>query len=184
MGVLIFCVPRNYYHRGHGQRKRKMTDDHQKRQILMANLERAIEIAVLAHKGASDKSGAPYILHPLRLMFGIEDIEAKIVAVLHDVVEDSKPPYRWGLQELEAEGFSANVIEALDCVTKRPDEPYEAFIERILPNPIADRVKIADLLDNMSLVRLGREITEKDVARLRKYQRALARLTKQSLFPE
>jgi hypothetical protein len=110
-----------------------MTDDHQKRQILMANLERAIEIAVLAHKGASDKSGAPYILHPLRLMFGIEDIEAKIVAVLHDVVEDSKPPYRWGLQELETEGFSANVIEALDCVTKRPDEPYEAFIERILP---------------------------------------------------
>jgi (p)ppGpp synthase/HD superfamily hydrolase len=63
-----------------------MTDDHQKRQILMANLERAIEIAVLAHKGASDKSGAPYILHPLRLMFGIEDIEAKIVAVLHDVL--------------------------------------------------------------------------------------------------
>ena len=58
-----------------------MTDDHQKRQILMANLERAIEIAVLAHKGASDKSGAPYILHPLRLMFGIEDVEAKIVAV-------------------------------------------------------------------------------------------------------
>ena len=47
----------------------------------MANLERAIEIAVLAHKGASDKSGAPYILHPLRLMFGIEDVEAKIVAV-------------------------------------------------------------------------------------------------------
>ena len=160
-----------------------MTDDQEKKHILMANLERAIEIAVLAHKGASDKSGAPYILHPLRLMFGIEDIEAKIVAVLHDVVEDGKPPYRWGLQELEAEGFSANVIEAIDCVTKRPDEPYETFIERILPNPIAGRVKIADLLDNMNLVRLGREITEKDVARLRKYQRALARLTKQPLIP-
>jgi (p)ppGpp synthase/HD superfamily hydrolase len=86
----------------------------------MANLERAIEIAVLTHKGASDKSGAPYILHPLRLMFGIEDIEVKIVAVLHDVVEDGKPPCRWGLQELKAEGFSANVIEAIDCVTKRP----------------------------------------------------------------
>jgi (p)ppGpp synthase/HD superfamily hydrolase len=159
-----------------------MTDDQERKQFLMANLERAIEIAVLTHKGASDKSGAPYILHPLRLMFGIEDIEAKIVAVLHDVVEDGKPPYRWGLQELEAEGFSANVIEAIDCVTKRPDEPYETFIERILPNPIAGRVKIADLLDNMNLVRLGREITEKDVARLRKYQRALARLTKQPLI--
>jgi hypothetical protein len=104
-------------------------------------------------------------------MFGIEDVEAKIAAVLHDVVEDSKPPYRWGLRELEAEGFSANVIEALDCVTKRPGESYETFIMRILPNPIACRVKIADLLDNMNLVRLGGEITEKDVARLRKYLR-------------
>jgi (p)ppGpp synthase/HD superfamily hydrolase len=160
-----------------------MTDHQDKKYILMANLERAIEIAVLAHKGALDKSGTPYILHPLRLMFGIEDIEGKIVAILHDVVEDSKPPHRWGLQELEAEGFSAKVMEALDCVTKRQDEPYEAFIERILPNPIAGRVKIADLLDNMNLVRLGREITEKDVARLRKYQRALARLTKQPLSP-
>src|ERR1700749_1797283 len=107
----------------------------------MGNLERAIEIAVLTHKGASDKSGAPYILHPLRLMFATEVIEAKIVAVLHDVVEDSKPPYRWGLPELEAEGFSATVIEAIDCVTKRRDEPYEAFIDRILPNPIAGQVK-------------------------------------------
>jgi hypothetical protein len=115
-------------------------------------------------------------------MFGMEDIEAKIVAVLHDVVEDSKPPHRWGLPELEAEGFSANVIEALDCVTNRPDETYEAFVDRILPNPIAVRVKIADLLDNMNLVRLAREITEKDVARLRKYQHALARLTKQPLL--
>jgi hypothetical protein len=117
-------------------------------------------------------------------MFAIEDIEAKIVAVLHDVVEDSKPPHRWGLEELEADGFSAKVIEAIDCVTKRPGEPYEVFIERILPKPIACQVKIADLLDNMNLVRLGREITEKDVARLRKYQRALARLTNQSLLSE
>jgi (p)ppGpp synthase/HD superfamily hydrolase len=107
----------------------QMTDDQEKKQSLMANLERAIEIAVLAHKGASDKSGAPYILHPLRLMIGIEDIEAKIVAALHDVVEDSKSPHRWGLEELEAEGFSANVIEAIGCVTKRPSEPYETSSE-------------------------------------------------------
>src|ERR1700676_2739253 len=106
-----------------------MTDHQDKKRSLLVNLERAIKIAVLAHKGASDKSGGPYILHPLRLMLGIEDIEGKIVAILHDVVEDSKPPHRWGLQELEAEGFSAKVIEALDCVTKRQDEPYEAFIE-------------------------------------------------------
>lgn len=57
-------------------------------------------------------------------------------------------------------------METIDCVTKRHDELYGAFIDRILPNPIARRVKIADLLDNMNLVRLGREITDKDVARL------------------
>ena len=146
----------------------------------MATLERAIEIAVLAHKGASDKAGAPYILHPLRLMFAVEDYDAKIVAVLHDVVEDSKPPHRWGMEELKAEGFSAAVLEALDCVTARPHEPYDVFIDRILPNPIARRVKMADILDNMNLVRLGREITEKDVVRLRKYQRAFARLSAQA----
>ena len=143
----------------------------------MATLERAIEIAVLAHKGAADKAGAPYILHPLRVMFAIEDADAKIVAVLHDVVEDSKPPHRWGMDELEAEGFSATVLEALGCVTARPDEPYDLFIDRILPNSIARRVKVADILDNMNLTRLGREITERDVVRLRKYQRAFARLS-------
>jgi (p)ppGpp synthase/HD superfamily hydrolase len=147
----------------------------------MASLERAIEIAVLAHKGASDKSGAPYILHPLRLMFAVEYAEEKIVAVLHDVVEDSKPPHRWGMEDLKAEGFSAAVLEALDCVTARPDESYEAFVDRILPNPIARRVKMADILDNMNLLRLGREITDKDVARLRKYQRAYARLAEAAL---
>ena len=143
----------------------------------MGTLERAIEIAVLAHKGATDKAGFPYILHPLRLMFAVDDTEAKIVAVLHDVVEDSKPPHRWGMEELKAEGFSTGVLEALDCVTARHDEAYEVFIDRILPNPIARRVKIADILDNMNLVRLGREITEKDVVRLRKYQRAFAKLS-------
>jgi (p)ppGpp synthase/HD superfamily hydrolase len=146
----------------------------------MATLERAIEIAVLAHKGASDKAGSPYILHPLRLMFSVEDVEAKIVAVLHDVVEDSKPPHRWDMQDLKREGFSANVLEALDCVTARPDESYDAFIDRILPNPTARRVKVADIVDNMNLLRLGREIADKDVVRLRKYQRAHAKLSQKA----
>jgi (p)ppGpp synthase/HD superfamily hydrolase len=146
----------------------------------MATLERAIEIAVLAHKGTSDKAGSPYILHPLRLMFSVEDVEAKIVAVLHDVVEDSKPPHRWDMQDLTREGFSANVLEALDCVTARPDESYDAFIDRILPNPTARRVKVADIVDNMNLLRLGREITDKDVVRLRKYQRAHAKLSQKA----
>jgi hypothetical protein len=144
----------------------------------MATLERAIEIAVQAHKGAFDKAGAPYILHPLRLMFAVKDVEAKIVAVLHDVVEDSKPPHRWDIQDLAREGFSTNILEALDCVTARPDESYDGFIDRILPNPLARRVKIADVEDNMDLLRLGAEMTDKDVARLRKYQRAHFKLSK------
>ena len=142
----------------------------------MSTLERAIEIAVVAHKGTCDKAGAPYVLHPLRLMFAVDDPEAKIVAVLHDVVEDSKPPNRWGLEELKAEGFSDAVLAALDCVTTRADESYDAFIDRILPNPIAREVKLADVTDNMNIARLGPEISDKDVARLRKYRRALARL--------
>lgn len=147
----------------------------------MATLERAIEIAVLAHKGVCDKAGAPYILHPLRLMFAVDAPDAKIVAVLHDVVEDSKPPHRWGLEELRQEGFSEAVVSAIDCVTGREGESYDDFIERVLPNPIARKVKIADVMDNMNVTRLGAEISDKDVARLRKYRRALARLTDASV---
>jgi (p)ppGpp synthase/HD superfamily hydrolase len=143
----------------------------------MATLERAIEIAVLAHKGTCDKAGQPYILHALRLMFAVDHPEAKIVAVLHDVVEDSKPPHRWDIEELRNEGFSEAVLAALDCVTAREGESYDAFIERILPNQLARRVKIADVTDNMNLTRLGTDISDKEVARLRNYRRALARLT-------
>jgi hypothetical protein len=143
----------------------------------VATLERAIEIAVLAHKGARDKAGAPYVLHPLRLMFAVDDPDAKIVAVLHDVVEDSKPPNRFDVETLRAEGFSEPVLAALDCVAARPNESYDAFIDRILPNPIARAVKIADVTDNLDIRRLGPDISDRDVERMRKYRRALARLT-------
>ena len=146
----------------------------------MSTLERAIEIAVLAHKGTTDKAGQPYILHPLRLMFAVDGLDCKIVAVLHDVVEDSKPPHRWGIEELRAEGFSEPVLIALECVTAREGESYDQFIDRIMPNPLARRVKIADVTDNMNVTRLCAEISDKDVARLRKYRAALARLTESS----
>jgi hypothetical protein len=142
----------------------------------VATLERAIEIAVLAHKGVSDKAGAPYVLHPLRLMFAVDSPTAKIVAVLHDVVEDSKPPNRYGFDELRAEGFSEPVLTALDCVTAREGESYDAFIQRILPNPIARSVKIADVTDNLDVRRLGTDLTDRDVERIKKYRRALSQL--------
>lgn len=142
----------------------------------MATLERAIIIAATAHAGIVDKANAPYILHPLRLMLAMPDEISSIVAVLHDVVEDSKPPNRWGFAELRAEGFSEEILAALDCVTRRNEESYEEFIDRCLPNPRARRVKIADLIDNLDIKRLGRELTDKDVQRIRRYQNALARL--------
>ena len=142
----------------------------------MATLARAIQIAVQAHQTAFDKSENPYILHPLSVMARVKTEPEKIVAILHDVVEDSVPPNRWGMDELRNEGFSDAVLAALDCVTKRDDEPYEAFILRSMNNPIARAVKIADLEDNLDVRRL-KTITEKDCARLNKYLKAWRTLT-------
>ncbi|NCF36968.1 MAG: GTP pyrophosphokinase [Gammaproteobacteria bacterium] len=137
------------------------------------NLERAIEIAVEAHKGTLDKGGSPYVLHPLRMMFAVSHEEEKIVAVLHDVVEDA---IGWEFERLEKEGFSAEVIDALRSVTKiTEDEDYDAFIERAMTNPIGRQVKIADLRDNLDVTRIG-ELAERDMKRLNKYKKALARL--------
>ena len=135
-------------------------------------LERAIEIAVEAHKGQKDKVGVPYIMHPLRLMMRMEDEEARLVAILHDVAEDGPG---WSLQRLRDEGFSNAVMAALDCVTRRDDESYEQFIERAAPNPLARRVKLADLEDNMNMLRFRRP-EERDWLRLKRYHKSWNRL--------
>lgn len=138
----------------------------------MSTLERAIEIAREAHAGQYDKAGKEYILHPLRVMERGRTEEEKIVGVLHDVVEDSE----WTFEMLEAEGFTPEVIEALRCVTKlSEDEDYDHFIDRVLTNPLAMRVKLLDLEDNMDMSRLD-ECTEGDIQRLQKYQKAYARI--------
>jgi (p)ppGpp synthase/HD superfamily hydrolase len=137
----------------------------------MATLERAIEIAAKAHAGQVDKAGQPYVLHPLRMMLVVTTPAARIAAVLHDVVEDTAVT----LDELRAEGFPAAVLEAVQALTKREGEDYEAFIRRVAPNPIAREVKLADLRDNSDLSRIA-EPTERDRERIRKYQRAIAYL--------
>ncbi len=139
----------------------------------VATIEDAIAIAALAHKGQRDKGGAPYILHPLRMMMRMKSEAEMMVAVLHDVVEDSE----WTLERLREEGFSEEVLEAVECVTNREDESYEQFIERVQTNPIAWQVKIADLEDNMNIRRIG-EIKPKDLERLEKYHKSWCRLTK------
>lgn len=135
-------------------------------------LRRAIDIAKEAHKGQADKAGNEYIDHPLRVMIAVHSVSEKIVGVLHDVIEDTD----WTFERLEAEGFTAEIIEALKCVTKlSEDEPYDAFIERVKTNPLAVAVKIKDLADNMDIRRLN-ELTEKDFKRLQKYHRAYKEL--------
>lgn len=144
----------------------------------MSTLERAIEIAVEAHRGQVDKAGCEYVEHPLRVMASGRTLEEKIVGVLHDVVEDSE----WTFARLEAEGFSADVIDALRCVTKLSDsEPYDKFIARIKKNPLAVAVKLNDLADNMDIRRLP-YISEKDVKRLKKYLKAYKQLTGEPLY--
>jgi (p)ppGpp synthase/HD superfamily hydrolase len=115
-----------------------------------------------------DKAGAPYILHPLRMMLSVRSPEARMAAVLHDVVEDTSVT----LEQLRAEGFPEAVLVAVAALTKREGEDYEAFIRRVAADPIAREVKLADLRDNADLSRIA-DPTEKDWARIEKYRSAI-----------
>jgi (p)ppGpp synthase/HD superfamily hydrolase len=151
----------------------------------MANLQRAIAIAVEAHDGQTDKGGAPYILHPLRIMISLKTEDEMIVGVLHDVVEDcADKGFTW--EYLEQQGFSKTVLDALRTVTKTPDEEkhfkllsgqdridaYLEFVSRAKSNPIGRRVKRADIFDNLNVSRIG-ELTQKDLDRLNQYKKAI-----------
>ena len=145
---------------------------------VMSTLTRAIEIATEAHKGQFDKSGKDYIGHPLRVMEMGKTEDEKIVGVLHDVVEDSQ----WTFQELEAEGFSKQITDALRCLTKTSEnENYDEYIERIKKNPLAVSVKLNDLTDNMDIRRLP-YLSDKDVKRLKKYLKAYKKLIGEPLY--
>jgi hypothetical protein len=135
----------------------------------MSTLERAIAIAAAAHAGQTDKAGAPYILHPLRVMQRVATEAERITAVLHDVVEDCEG---WSFERLLEEGFSADVIEALKSVTKRDGEAYEDFVKRACENPIGRRVKLSDLHDNCDLSRISNP-SAKDHERIARYRRAI-----------
>ncbi len=137
----------------------------------MPTLEDAIALAVQAHKGQRDKAGQTYILHPLRVMMRLDTEAERMAAVLHDVVEDT--PYT--LERLRELGYPPEVLQALECLTKREGESYEAFIERVRPFPLARRVKLADLEDNMDVRRLT-SVGPKEAERLARYRAAWARL--------
>ena len=133
----------------------------------MPTLEETLFIAVLAHEGQRDRADKPYILHPLRVMFSMETEEERIVAVLHDVVEDTEMT----LDKLEDYGFSPEIIDAVKHLTKQPGEEYMDFISRVTLNPLATKIKMADLRDNMDESRIAHP-TDADETPWRKYKEA------------
>ena len=134
--------------------------------------KKALKISFEAHKNQKDKSGIPYVYHPFHLAEQMRDEETTIVALLHDVVEDTDIT----LDDLSYMGFDLKIIEALNLLTHKKDLEYMAYIQKIKKNPIASAVKIADLKHNSDLSRLD-IIDEKAIARKEKYMKALAILT-------
>ena len=131
-------------------------------------LGRAISIAVTAHEGQFDKGGKPYILHPLHLMNQLMfDIELATIAVLHDVIEDSKITQ----SDLILLGFSSRVTVALGHLTHDAKDSYEEYIDKVALNYDAILVKRKDLEHNSCITRL-KGVTEKDLARIEKYHKA------------
>ncbi len=134
-------------------------------------LEKSIHIAAQAHAGQLDKAGKAYILHPIRVMLSGRNEEEMICGILHDVIEDTPV----SIAMLRQEGFSEQVLAALDAISRREGETYTDFIERIADNRLATIVKLNDLHDNMNRDRL-KEYKEADEKRHAKYVRAQARL--------
>jgi (p)ppGpp synthase/HD superfamily hydrolase len=128
----------------------------------------AKRIALTAHEGQVDKAGAPYWHHPAFVADHVTSPEAKVVAWLHDVVEDTE----WSLDDLRTEGIWPEIVEGVDAITKRAGEAYECYLDRVKANPFALAVKLADLTHNMDLSRIANP-TEKDFARIEKYRWAV-----------
>ncbi|MDX1616763.1 MAG: hypothetical protein R3300_20820 [Candidatus Promineifilaceae bacterium] len=139
----------------------------------MELLEKCIALALEAHEGQVDKQGRPYILHPLYLMGQMDSPLEMMVAVLHDVVEDTALT----LDDLAAIGVPGEALEALALLTHdRDEQDYLSYVQALKNSRLAKKVKLADLAHNMDLRRIDNP-TERDFARLRRYRQAWAMLT-------
>jgi GTP diphosphokinase / guanosine-3',5'-bis(diphosphate) 3'-diphosphatase len=129
-------------------------------------LSKAIHLATNAHHGQFDKGGNPYILHVLTVMNLLEnpDEELQTIALLHDVIEDTKTTF----QDLRDAGFSERVVEAVGLLTKMPGQTYEEYKAGVFSNSDAMRVKAADLTHNSDIRRL-KGISERDIQRMARY---------------
>lgn len=129
--------------------------------------EKAMQIAIKVHRGQLDKGGNDYINHPIRVSENCSLDEEKVVALLHDTIENGDITADYLLMQ----GFPRGIVDAILSVSRNKDESYFDFILRCKDNPIGRRVKIADLKDNMDITRL-KELTENDIERLKKYHKA------------
>ena len=133
----------------------------------MKLIETSLQIALQAYAGKTDKAGREYILHPLRVMAKMKtDLEIS-AALFHDVIEDSDST----AEQLLAEGIPAEVVEAVRYLSKNEHEDYMDFVTRVKKNPLAAKVKVADIEDNIDILRLA-ALDEHDLARIRKYHSA------------
>lgn len=130
--------------------------------------EKAYEIVKKAHLGQIDKAGEDYIKHPEKVASFVNSDEEKAVAYLHDVIEDTELT----LEDLREYGFSEEVLKTVDVITKKKGQDYQTYLNSVKENKLARVVKLADLRHNSDLTRLI-NITEKDIERKEKYQKAI-----------
>ena len=128
-------------------------------------LAHALKLAYEAHEGQVDKAGASYVLHCLRVAKAMSTTEEKIVALLHDIVEDTEITFEY----LEHEGFSKEVVAAVKAITRELEEPYNAYLRRVAQNELAYKVKLADMMDNSDVTRFGANPTEKQIEKCAGY---------------
>lgn len=139
--------------------------------IYTEKTKKALKLCFEAHKAQLDKSGMPYVFHPFHLAEQMKDENTTIVALLHDVIEDTD----YTFNDLIAMGFDGAIIEAIKLMTHEEGVPYMDYVEKIKSNPIARKVKLADLRHNSDLSRLDAP-TEKDKMRVEKYRKAIVLL--------
>lgn len=140
--------------------------------IYTALTKKAAKLAFAAHEGQTEECGIPYISHPWHLAEQMETETETAVALLHDVVEDTD----WTLEGLAQEGFPPEVLEPLRLLTHDPAVPYFDYVRNLKHDPVAKKVKLADLAHNSDMTRLD-HITERDVKRAEKYAQAIQLLT-------
>ncbi len=132
---------------------------------------RAMKLCYQAHAGQTDKGGLPYVFHPFHVAEQMDDEISTTVALLHDIVEDTPMT----LDELRAEGFPPEVVEAINALSRRESERYMDYVDRLKKNPLAKKVKLADLAHNSDQTRIPNP-TEKVRNMWKRYERAKERL--------